>query len=177
LETWIAIQNMTDFAPIYPSMYDSEMEEPIIACGEAAWRNLEGVRLDYLLAAMMGGPIGITCDLRRVADRTLDALTDFIAEYKKDRAFWMDSECHILCDTESMLVLQFNDRAYSQIKICSFSKMPQQYSITVYPAIDTDGCFADETGNTHTAAELDRVGITLSVIDRYRAVTATFKRI
>jgi len=177
LETWIAIQNMTDFAPIYPSMYDAEMEEPIIACGEAAWRNLEGVRRDYLLAAMMGGPIGITCDLTRVAGSTLDALTEFIAEYKKDRAFWMDSECHILCDTESMLVLQFNDRAYSQIKICSFSKMPQQYCITVYPAIEGEGSFADKEGNAHTAAELDRVGITLSVIDRYRASTITLKRV
>lgn len=176
LETWIAIQNMTNFAPIYPSMYDAEMEEPIIACGEAAWRHLEGVRRDYLLAAMMGGPIGITCDLRRVTDTTLGVLADFLAQYKKDRAFWMASECHILCDTENMLVLQFNDEAYSQIKICSFSKMPQQYEITVYPVLDTEATFADEGGVEYTAAALDRIGITLGVTDRYRASTMTLKR-
>ncbi len=177
LEKWIAIQNMTDFGPIYPSMYDAELEEPIIACGEAAWRHLEGVRRDYLLAAMMGGPIGITCDLTRVADTTLGVLADFIAEYKKDRAFWMNSECHILCDTESMLVLQFNDEAFTQIKICSFSKMPQQYTITVYPVIEGEARFVDEKGTEYTAATMDRLGVALGVADRYRASTVTLKRI
>lgn len=176
LEKWIAIQNMTNFGPIYPSMYDPELEEPIIACGEAAWRHLEGVRRDYLLAAMMGGPIGITCDLTRVADTTLSILADFIAEYKKDRTFWMNSECHILCDTETMLVLQFNDAEYSQIKICSFSAMPQQYRINVYPATEGDGTFVDADGKEYTAAELDRRGVTLNVEDRYRASTLTLKR-
>ncbi len=176
LEKWIAIQNMTEFGPIYPSMYDKELEEPVIACAEAAWRNLEGVRLDYLLASMMGGPIGITCDLRRVADSTLTVLADFIAKYKEERTFWMNSECHILCDTESMLVLQFNDEAYSKVKICSFSRMPQQYSITVYPAMEGNGCFTDEDGKEYSADALEQNGVTLEVKDRYRASTLMLTR-
>ena len=89
----------------------------------------------------------------------------------------MNSECHILCDTESMLILQFNDEAYTQIKICSFSKMPQQYNITVYPVIDRDGRFADEKNTEYTADELDHLGVTLAVTDRYRASTLTLKKL
>ncbi|MBQ8311269.1 MAG: alpha-galactosidase [Clostridia bacterium] len=163
LEKWIAIQTIGDFGPIYPSMYNVELEEQIISCAEAAWRNLEGVRRDYLLSAMMGGPIGITCDLTRVGDTTLGVLADFIAEYKKERTFWMNSECHILCDTESMLVLQFNDEAYSKVKICTFAKTPQQYNITVYPVIEGDATFVDKDGKEYTSRDLDKNGTTIEL--------------
>jgi alpha-galactosidase len=178
LEKWIAIKNLTN-STIYPSVYDAELEFPIISCAEAAWRNLEGVRLDYLTSAMMGGPIGITCDLTHVVDTTLQTLADFIAEYKKDRTFWMNSECHILCDTESMLVLQFNDAAYSQIKVCTFAKTPQQYKITVYPVVEGDATFADANGKEYTSAELDKNGATIELggpVARFRSKTLILRK-
>lgn len=178
LEKWIAIKNLTK-STIYPSLYDAELEAPIVSCAEAAWRNLEGVRLDYLLSAMMGGPIGITCDLTHVADTTLQSLADFISKYKKDRSFWMNSECHILCDTESMLVLQFNDEAYSAVKICTFAKTPQQYGITVYPAIEGDATFVDKDGNEYTSDELDKNGVAIMLggdTARFRSKTLMLKR-
>ena len=174
LETWVTVQSMKEFGPVYASK--PEYAEPIIACGEAAWRHVEGVFSDYLLAAMMGGPIGFSCNLTRISPRLFEVLSNFVQAYKNDRAFWMDSECHVLCDTDSMLVLQFNDRAFSQIKLCAFSQMPLQYSIGVFPFCDTDAVFVTETGEESDARTLNESGVEMSVPERFRASMMTLKK-
>ena len=91
----------------------------------------------------------------------------------------MNSECHVLCDTESMTVLQFNDEAYSKVKVCTFAKTPQQYAITVYPVIEGDATFVDKDGKEYTASDLDKNGVAIMLggdAARFHAKTLMLNR-
>jgi len=172
LEKWVSVQSIKDFQPVNSPQF----ADPVLSCGEAAWRHLEGVTRDYMFAAMLGGPVGLTCDLTRLSDGLLNDFKEFIKQYKADREFWMNSECHILCDTESMLVLQFNDEQFNKIKIASFSKMPLQYFINIYPITDGSGCYSADNGLEYDAKVLENEGVFLPVEDRFRASMITFNK-
>ena len=99
-----------------------------------------------------------------MSEDTKRELAELIAEYKRERDFWKRSECHILCDTKTLLVLQFNDKDYNEIKIYTYTKHPNQEYITVYPFIDKAGertytvIKGDEVYEM-TERELDETGI------------------
>ena len=111
---------------------------------------------------MFGGPIGISCNLTKLSDSFKAVLKEKFDLFKAERDFWAESECHILCDTDTMLVLQFNDEDYNEIKIFSFVDNAMQNEITVYPVLD--GTAEYSVGEkTRTAADIDENGVTLSV--------------
>ena len=172
LEKWASIQSMNDFQPVNAPQF----ADPILSSCDAAWRHIEGVSREYLFAAILGGPVGFTCNLTRLSDGLLNDITEFIKKYKSEREFWMRSECRILCDTESMLVLQFNDRDFSTVKIVSLSAVTQQYYINIYPVIEGDGIYVADDGREFSPKQLDREGIFLPTGERYYASTMTFKK-
>ncbi len=174
LERWVTVQSMKNFGPVYGN--NEAHSDPIIACSGPIWAHLEGVTRDYLFASLHGGPIGISCDLTRWSERLLTDMREFLKSYRADLEFWKDAECHILCDTESMLVLQHNDSAFSQIKICGFSKTPMQYGVNVYPFCEKDMVFVDGEGKEYTGEELDADGVELPIADRFTGYTLTLKR-
>ena len=77
------------------------------------------------------------------------------------------SECHILCDTPSLLVLQFNDKDYSDIRIFSYTVHPDQDKVCIYPFIeenqDTRYAVIRKNGDRvwTNGYELDKCGIEL----------------
>ena len=159
LETWISIRSLEQFGPVY----NGDTTEKILMSGDACWDKLEVIPEDYLQASVLGGPIGISCDLTRVSEKTLDGLRNLIAEVKRDREFWLASECHILCDSPGLLVLQFCDEKYDRLVLCVYAREPDQNEVTVYPVVTSDTAYADGNGNIYSAETLAEDGIDVPV--------------
>lgn len=133
LERWATIRSVEGFKPTYPV---GDTQEKILLSSTANWQRAEEASLDYIKKSLVGGPIGISCDLTQVSDNTIKELGEFIDTYKSQRDFWAKSECHILCSTPTLTVLQFNDREYKEIKIYSYTEHPCQEYSTVYPFLE-----------------------------------------
>ena len=133
LERWATIRSIENFTPTYPV---GGKEEKILLSSTANWQRAEEASLDYIKKALVGGPIGVSCDLTQVSDNTIKELGAFIDTYKCEREFWKNSECHILCDTPTLLVLQFNDKDFNEIKVYSYTEHPIQEYATIYPFFD-----------------------------------------
>lgn len=165
LERWITVGS----TEISTRKYDgSGKAEKILVSGDSGWGHVEAINADYLKACTVGGPIGVTCDLTKCTDNLIELLKNHIAEYKNERDFWKNSECHILCDTETMLVLQFCDKNTDKIKIFSYAEKPNQTEVTVYPYVQAGKVYTNN-GNGISAEELCENGVTLVVGDRYCA--------
>ena len=158
LETWLTVASVENFTPTY----DGKPCEKMISSGNADWSYVEFVEESFVKAVMFGGPLGISCNLTRLSASAKEMLREKYAEFKRDRAFWAESECHILCDTETVLVLQFNDAEYKNVKIYSFVDNPMQSEITVYPVLDANGIYA-LGDKDYSASEIDENGVSLKV--------------
>ena len=165
LERWITVTSAEISTPKYSA---SGSPDKILVSGDAGWGHVEAVNKDYLKACTVGGPMGITCDLTELSEALTELLKVHIENYKSERGFWKESECHILCDTETMLVLQFCDRKTEKIKIYAYSVRPMQREITVYPYIEGSGSYS-LNGTVISSEELRENGVMLPVSDCFRA--------
>ncbi len=138
LERWATIRSVEGFRPTYPV---GDTQEKILLSSTANWQRAEEASLDFIKNALVGGPIGVSCDLTQVSDATIKELGAFIDTYKAEREFWANSECHILCDTPTLTVLQFNDKDYNEIRVYSYTEHPVQEYATIYPFIEGDGSY------------------------------------
>lgn len=139
LERWATIRSVEGFTPTYPV---GGTQEKILLSSTANWQRAEEASLDFIKNALVGGPIGFSCDLTQVSNATIKELTEFIGKYKSEREFWANCECHILCNTPTLTVLQFNDKDYNEIKIYSYTEHPVQEYATIYPFIEENGNYS-----------------------------------
>lgn len=135
VECWATVTSAEDIAPVYGS---SEMSGKLIASNDATWDDVRGVRMSYLTGVLTGSPVGLSCDLTAISDSAFGELRKFIAEFKKKRSFWKNAVCHILTDTDSMLVLEFRNEDFSEIELVVFTKKLVQENIRVYPVCNAD---------------------------------------
>ena len=136
LERWATIRSVEGFTPTYPV---GGTQEKLLLSSTANWQRAEEASLDFIKNVLVGGPIGFSCDLTQVSNATIKDLACFIDTYKGEREFWANSECHILCNTPTLTVLQFNDKNYNEIRIYSYTEHPVQEYATVYPFIEGNG--------------------------------------
>ncbi len=172
LERWITIRSLEDFEPVYPI----GKTEKILVSGDASWGHVEAINADYLKNCTLGGPIGISCDLTELSENTVKLLSEHFAKYKSERAFWRSSECHILCDTETLLVLEFCDREYGEIRICSFTKIPHQNAVTVYPVCDETANYVKDGGEVVSGSEIFADGVDMNVGEMFGSNVVCFKK-
>ena len=172
LEKWMTIRSLTPFTPVYGG---GECEK-ILSSGDAAWGHMEVLDKSFLCAAALGGPLGISCDLVRLSDETKDMLATMIRQFKQDRDFWASSECRILTDTESMLVLAFSDAEFTDVRVHAYVKVPHQNTLTVYPEVMPDATYTVGDA-TLTGEEILRDGIEMAVGARYTASTLLLKQV
>ncbi len=173
LERWATIRSVEGFKPTYPV---GDTQEKILLSSTANWQRAEEASLDFIKNALVGGPIGVSCDLTQVSDATIKELGAFIDTYKGEREFWANSECHILCDTPTLTVLQFNDKDFNEIRVYSYTEHPIQEYATVYPFIEGDGSYTlIKTGckdMTVSTEELNENGI--DVLANYLHISDSF---
>ncbi len=173
LERWITIRSLENFEPVYP--IGSKVEK-ILVSGDAAWGHMEAINADYLRNCTLGGPIGVSCDLTKLSENTVKLLSEHFSKYKNERDFWKNSECHILCDTETLLVLQFCDREYNEIKLCSFTKIPHQNAVTVYPVCDENASYVSDAGERVSGETLVGEGADMSINDIFTSGIICYKK-
>ena len=171
LEKYLTVSSLVGATPVY----GGGISEKILSSGDQAWDHVEVVDPSFLTAVTAGGPIGISCDLTKLSENTRRLIADTIADFKRDRAFRMNAECRILCDTESMLVLQFSDKELSDLRIYAYVKVPHQNEITVYPVCDDSAVYLI-AGERISGRELKRDGAVMPVGRRYTASTLTAKK-
>lgn len=172
LERWATIRSVEGFTPTYPV---GGTQEKILLSSTSNWQRAEESSLDFIKNALVGGPIGISCDLTQVSSATIKELGEFIDTYKGERDFWASSECHILCNTPTLTVLQFNDKDYNEIRIYSYTEHPVQEYATVYPFIEGDISYTLKQGDESrevTTEELNENGV--CVLANYLHISDSF---
>lgn len=173
LERWATIRSVEGFTPTYPV---GDTQEKILLSSTANWQRAEEASLDFIKNALVGGPIGISCDLTQVSSATIKDLAKFISNYKNERSFWANSECHILCNTPTLTVLQFNDKDYNEVKVYTYTEHPIQEYATIYPFIEGNSSYTLLTENgeskTLTPADLEETGV--CVLANYLHVSQSF---
>lgn len=172
LEKWVTVRSLENFLPVYGK---SEGTEKIIMSADSVWNRLEEISEPYFKASVVGGPIGISCDLTRCSDDLLSILTGFVSKYKSDEYFWLQTECRILTDTETMLVLQFNDKDFDEIRLFVFAKNPFQKFICVYPVTDGTSNYVGADGTELSPESLDK-GINVQIGELLTAEELTLKK-
>ncbi len=174
---WIECWNSIATAPKrVPLIGTAENTDKILATHDAKWNMVVGVHQSFLEGVMAGGPIGFSCDLTMLSEKTLSDLQDYISRFKARRAFWMQAACHILTDTDSMLVLEFRNPNFSEIELVVFTKKAMQKNIRVYPVLQKRCMYTVGEGEAKSAEEIDETGIDFQIGDCYNAQFLTLKK-
>ena len=170
IEKWAVL---TSFENFFPSYVGTEKEK-ILSTHDATWDGVVGVHESFLKGFLSGSPIGISCDLTRLSESLLQTLSEHIAAFKKERAFWENAVCHILADTEKILVLQFETVKKSKILVFSYKTM--QNSLTVYPKVDACQTYLFEN-EVVSGKDISENGVELSVSGNYRVTFSEITRV
>ena len=170
IEKWAVL---TSFENFFPSYVGTEKEK-ILSTHDATWDGVVGVHESFLKGFLSGSPIGISCDLTRLSESLLQTLSEHIAAFKKERAFWENAVCHILADTEKILVLQFETVKKSKILVFSYKTM--QNSLTVYPKVDACQTYLIEN-EVVSGKDISENGVELSVSGNYRVTFSEITRV
>ncbi len=159
LEHWITVEGVAHFRENFAGE-----EAPLLySCGNATWSVAESIREEFLLAAMLGGPIGFSCDLSAIPERAFGKLADAVATFHKERDFWRASECRILADDERVLALQFSDEAFNTVKILVFGRCKHQKTVTLLPVLADGATYGNENGEVYFAEQIKEEGIPVSL--------------
>lgn len=165
IECFAVIASAKQLSPMYGT-YDCA--DKIIACNNSDWDSVVGIHKSFLKGFLTGSPIGLSFDLTSLTDDVFNELKQFISQFKENRDFWKNAVCHILTDTETMLVLEFRNDDFSKVELVIFSKKTIQDNICVYPVLNDNYSykFADKI---KTAEEIFEEGIDVSIEKCYDA--------
>ncbi len=160
IESWISILSAQNFS----YQYDTPGKgDKIFSTNDATWSNLVSVNMSFLKGFLTGRPIGLSFDLTALSEKDFAELKEFIAKFKADRTFWQNAACHILTDTESMLVLEFRNTDFSRVELLVFTKKANQNNICVYPIVNNKFKYHFSETNTRTAEDLLENGINFPI--------------
>lgn len=130
MDRWGVVVSCDGFIPAYGT--DETMRT--LAIDNGTWDEVVGVTPEFMCGFFSGGAPAFSCDLTKLSSGVKDKFKNFISDFKKERSFWKDAACRILCDTESVLVLQYENNG--EIKIVVYTFKLTQRSITVYPVVE-----------------------------------------
>ena len=161
LERWAAIHSLGGFEDFYKSFAECNKDnnERIVACGDAIWSHVVGVKESYLKGFFTGGPIGFSCDLALVSEKTRAAFKEFIAKYKENREFWRTAVARLLCDTNTITVYQYSDMALNKAVIQLFTNDTIQKKCCVHPELDAAKYYRINGEEVRSGAEIQEEGI------------------
>lgn len=165
IECWTVLRSVENFAPVYA---EDNYSEKLISTDDATISNVVGVNMSYLKAFLTGCPIGMSFDLNLLSDNVFCELKEFIANFKKERDFWLCANCRILTDTETMLVLQYSTPDMKKIKIVVVSHKSVQNNIRVYPVVKNETVYVVHDKPV-SGEKLDANGIDVALDGRYSA--------
>lgn len=172
IEKWASVTSICNFS----HTSDGKRKDKIVASNDALWTDIRGVDIDFLKGFLTGGGIGISCSLTAMSDELFASLKEHIAAFKENRDYWRNIVCHVLCDTKTMLVLQYCDIEKNKIEIVAYSDVLHQNNVRVYPIVDTNAKY--RVGEREmTGAEIDEQGIDIAIWSKYTAKKVTLEKI
>ncbi len=159
IERWIVAQTLKCGQPDYGGR-----DSRILATEDATWTRAGTYHTSYIDSFLAGGTPGFSCDLAAFSEDDFNHFKDYVAQFKKDAAFWQTAVGRILCDTGKVTVLQYSDEVLSDVRIVVATERVQQNSVRVFPVLDPAGNY-EVDGKRRTAAEIARDGIVVGVGD------------
>ena len=82
--------------------------------------------------------MGFSCDLTLISEKVRKMMTEYIADVKKNRDFWIKAECRILCDAKELTVYEYSDKELKKNVIVAFLGTVMQRNLCVYPVVDAN---------------------------------------
>jgi len=174
MERWAVIRSLDNFGPVYDS---DELTEKILATNDATWNSIAAVFPDFISGFMLGGPISFSCDLNSFTDNLMKTFKQEIADFKVEREFWKTAVCRILCDTESVLVLQYTDITMTKSRILVYTHKIRQDNVTLFPMVDENASYKLSSGIVMTGKEINTHGIDVALPGNHRTVKCYFDKI
>lgn len=173
MECWISVCTAKKVAPLIGT---DAYTDKLIATHDAKWNAVVGVHQSFLEGVMTGSPVGLSFDLHALSVEAFSALRSYIRRFKERRDFWKKAVCHILTDTETMLVLEFRNGDFSEIELVVFAKKVVQNHITVYPVLDEAQNYILGEDERRSAADIAEAGIGFTIRDSFTAQSMTLKK-
>lgn len=164
---YVTIKSAPAFAPSQQS--GEERIDKIIASNDGEWKDVSGVKESFLKATMRGGLIGLSCPLSELSEPVVGLLAEEISEYKASREFWQNAACHILCDTDTLDVLEYRSKDFSRAEISVFVKRVFQSGVTVYPTLDPDIIYTVDGEGEYSGKSLMEDGIDVTFDETFTA--------
>ncbi len=156
LEGWISVRTAENF---YYALGTDDLSEKIFSTNDATWSNVVGVDFDYLSGFMKGRSISLSFDLTLLSDTVFNKLKNYISSFKEERDFWQNAVCHILCDTKTMLILEYRNTDCSRIELVAFSGKIKQDNVCIYPVCDVAANYNVDGEGAKSGAQLKENGI------------------
>lgn len=154
IERWVVARSAQDFQPDYTGKTDK-----LFACNDSTWQDVRSVRRSYYKAFLTGGIPAFSCDLTALSDGDFAFFRDCVEEWKRDRAFWQGAVGRILCDTKTLLALQYSDEALREVRVLTVPQQILQKTATVCPVLDAQTRYTMD-GETRTGAQWMASGVT-----------------
>ena len=168
IERWIVARSLGKYRPDSPD--ESKL---ILAQQGGGWANARAVSPSVLDAFAAGGPYCFSCDLTAVSERDLGRFAEVIAERRRDAGFWNGAVGRIICDTPTMLALQYADASLDDVRIVVLPLGAPQRTVTVRPVL-TPGAVYRVDGEEMTAERIAKEGLVLTFKDWGSNNRATF---
>lgn len=141
-----------------------------LSCDNATWDAISCVSTDYTHAFMTGGPLGFSCNIADFPADYKETVKAFLAQYKRDRAFYASAVLFTLCDAANLIVLQYSDPEKHRCILQCFTQLVYQESLTVYPIVDPSLNYLAD-GIERSGADLAENGITFRDLADYNCRT------
>lgn len=155
IERWNVQQYCDGF-----NVYDKGIQGKMIHCNDATWDTVVGVDDSFSEEFLKGGPMGFSCDIAAFPEKYKARWRDVIAEYKKEREFYMTASARILTDSDSLIAIEYSDKNFSKCVIQVFTKTVRAADIILYPALDLNASYL-YNGETVAAREISEDGISV----------------
>ena len=133
IQRWNVQKYCDDFL-VYPGKRMGRM----VHCNNGTWDFLIGINDSFSEAFMHGGPMGFSCDINAFPIEYKKRWSDVIAQYKRDRAFYKDATARILVDSDSIIVIEYADKAMDRCVIQIFTKTTYAREIVLYPSVHSE---------------------------------------
>ena len=117
---------------------------------------------------MLGGQLGISCDLTKLSEDLILSLKEHISKIKAERDFWNKAVCRILASTDDISVIEFCDVSLNEIKVIVFSFKIRQNRLYVYPYLDKSSKYS-VNGTVINGSDIAKNGIETELEGNYRA--------
>lgn len=148
----------------------------MLHCNNATWDFIIGVNDAFSEQFMLGGPFGFSCDIAEFPIAYKEKWKNIIAQYKKDRAFYMTATARILIDTESVIAIEYADVKLEKCIVQVFTKVTYAYDLLLYPVLDENAEYY-LNGEKLSGKVAMKDGVRLSDIKNNNCVTYAFEKI